>query len=325
MASTATQRHKVLADPAAAGRMIAAGGLVAFPTETVYGLGADATSPAAVARIYAAKGRPSFNPLIVHVPEASAAERLAVLDDDARALAARFWPGPLTLVAPLRDGHGLAAAVTAGLPTVALRVPRSDLARAVLDAAGVPVAAPSANPSGRVSATRAEHVLAGLGDRIDAVLDGGSCPVGVESTILRTGPLSLLRAGGVPVEAIEAALGRPLPCDLAPGRVQAPGQIASHYAPGRSVRLGVTERAPDAVLIGFGPIAGDLTLSVAGDVDEAAAALFDALHRADALAAARGAAFVDVAPVPERGLGDAVNDRLRRAAAPRGSRGGEEA
>ena len=305
---------RMLSDPDEAGRLIGRGGLVAFPTETVYGLGADATDPAAVARIFAAKGRPSFNPLIVHVPDAAAAARLAVLPDDARRLAEAFWPGPLTLVAPLRDGHGLARAVTAGLPTVGLRVPGSDVARAVLRAAGVPVAAPSANPSGRVSPTRAAHVVAGLGGRVDAVLDGGACVVGVESTILATGPLVLLREGGVAAEALEAVTG-PLARDVTPERVRAPGQMAAHYAPGRAVRLGVTARSPDAVLIGFGPVAGDLTLSAAGDVDEAAAALFEALHRADAMATARGSTFIDVAPVPDRGVGRAVNDRLRRAAA----------
>ena len=321
MASTRTPRHgaatAVLTDPAEAGRLIARGGLVAIPTETVYGLAADATDAAAVARIYAAKGRPSFNPLIVHVPDRDAAERLAVLDRDARRLADAFWPGPLTLVAPLAPGHGLAPAVTAGLATVAVRVPADPRAGAVLRAAGVPVAAPSANPSGRVSATTAAHVLAGLSGRIDAVLDGGPCPVGVESTILRTAPPALLREGGVPAEAVEALLGRALARDATPGRVTAPGQLTSHYAPSRPVRLGVAAAAPDAVLIGFGAVAGDLSLSAAGDVAEAAARLFAALHEADALAAARDAAFVDVAPVPGTGLGRAVNDRLARAAAAR--------
>ena len=302
---------------AEAAAILRAGGIVAFPTETVYGLGADATDPGAVARVFAAKGRPATNPLIVHVEDGTAAGRLALLDPVARDLAARFWPGPLTLVAPLRRGHGLAAGVTAGLATVALRVPAAPLARALLAAVGRPVAAPSANPSGRVSPTRAAHVAAGLGDRIDAVLDGGPCAVGLESTILRTDPLALLREGGLPAEAIEAALGRALPHDTAPAARQAPGQMASHYAPGRPVRLDVAERAPDAVLLGFGPVAGDLTLSAAGDLAEAAAALFDALHRADALAAARGAARIDVAPIPDAGLGRAILDRLRRAAAPR--------
>ncbi|CUH40343.1 t(6)A37 threonylcarbamoyladenosine biosynthesis protein RimN [Jannaschia seosinensis] len=312
MVATETRRHEV----AEAAALLRRGGLVAFPTETVYGLGANATDGRAVARIFAAKGRPSFNPLIVHVADLAAAERLAVFDDVARRLAERFWPGPLTLVLPLRAGHGLSPLVTAGLDTVGLRVPAAPLAQALLAAAGVPVAAPSANPSGRVSPTRADHVRAGLGDAVDAVLDGGACAVGLESTILRTRPLTLLREGGLAAEEIEAVTG-PLERDVTPGRVSAPGQLSSHYAPGVPVRLGVTVRARDAVLIGFGPVAGDLTLSTSGDVVEAAAALFDALHRADALAAARGAARIDVAPVPEAGLGRAINDRLRRAAAPR--------
>ena len=317
MASTETQRHTAALDADAAGRMIARGGVVAFPTETVYGLGADATDPAAVARIFAAKGRPAHNPLIVHVADLASAERLAVLDGEARLLASRFWPGPLTLVAPLRDGHGLAPAVTAGLPTVALRVPAAPLAQAVLRAAGVPVAAPSANPSGRVSATTAAHVVEGLGGRIDVVLDGGPCPVGVESTIVALAPPRILREGGLATEAIEAVLNRSLGRDLSPDRIGAPGQLASHYAPSRPLRLGVCDSLADGVLLGFGPVAGEISLSATGSVDEAARRLFAALREADRMAAARNAAFIDVAPIPETGLGRAVNDRLRRAAAPR--------
>ena len=316
MPSTGTPRH----DPAtaeAAGRRIAAGALIAFPTETVYGLGADATDGDAVARLYEAKGRPAFNPLIVHVPDLAAARRVARLDGVAERLAALFWPGPLTLVAPLAPGHGLASLALAGLDTVAVRVPGHALARAVLRAAGRPVAAPSANPSGRVSATRAAHVAAGLGDRIDGILDGGPCAVGLESTIVRADPPTLLRAGGLASEEIEAALGRPLAEDLTPGRVAAPGQLTSHYAPARPVRLHATAPAPDAVTIGFGPVAGDLSLSPAGDLREAAARLFDALHAADALAAERGLGRIDVARVPGHGLGRAIRDRLARAAAPR--------
>ncbi|WP_298435429.1 L-threonylcarbamoyladenylate synthase [uncultured Jannaschia sp.] len=313
MASSRTPRH----DVAAAAACLREGGLVAFPTETVYGLGALATDGRAVARIFTAKGRPSFNPLIVHVADRAAAERIAVFDAEARALADQFWPGPLTLVLPLRDGHGLSPLVTAGQPTVAIRVPAAELARTLLHAVDGPVAAPSANPSGRISATRTEHVREGLGDRVDMVLDGGPCPVGLESTILRTGPATLLREGGLPAEAIEAALGHALPRDVTPGRVQAPGQLASHYAPSAPVRLDVTEAAPDAVLLGFGPVAGDLSLSPAGDLEEAAANLFDHLHRIDAMARARGLERIDVAPIPEQGLGRAILDRLRRAAAPR--------
>ncbi len=292
-----------------------AGGLVALPTETVYGLAADARQGRAVARIFAAKERPRFNPLIVHLPDAAAARQLADWPRDAARLADAFWPGPLTLVLPLRPGHGLSPLVTADLPTVALRVPAHDVARAALHAFGGPLAAPSANPSGRISPTTAAHVLSGLGGRIEAVIDGGPCPVGVESTIVSlAGDPALLRPGGVPAEAVEAALGRPLapPEAAAPDRPGAPGQLASHYAPRAAVRLDATERRAGEVLLGFGAIAGDLTLSASGDLAEAAANLFGHLHALDA----RGQPIA-VAPVPKTGLGQAINDRLRRAAAPR--------
>ncbi|TNC51519.1 threonylcarbamoyl-AMP synthase [Rubellimicrobium rubrum] len=298
----------------AAAALLADGGLVAFPTETVYGLGADAGNGRAVAGIYAAKGRPSFNPLIVHVPDVEAAERLAEVSGMARDLMAAFWPGPLTLVLPVREGAGLSPLVMAGLPTVALRAPAHPVARDLLRAVGRPLAAPSANPSGRVSPTTVGHVLAGLSGRIDAVLDGGPCPVGVESTILALDPVPrLLRAGGLPVEALEEALAQPIVVDTDPARVAAPGQLASHYAPQGRVRLRVTAADPGEILLGFGPVSGDLTLSASGDLAEAAANLFGCLHRLDAMGAER----IAVAPIPERGLGRAINDRLRRAAAPR--------
>lgn len=301
---------------AQAAALLGAGQLVALPTETVYGLAADATDPEAVAAIYAAKGRPAHNPLIVHLPDAAAADRLAVLDATGQRLAQAFWPGPLTLVAPLRDGHGLAPAVTAGLGTVALRVPAHPVAQAVLAAAGRPLAAPSANPSGRISPVTAGHVLSGLDGRIAAVLDAGPCAVGLESTIVGLAPLRLLRAGGLPVEEIEAALGRPL--TVAAGKPEAPGMLASHYAPRGRLRLAVTAPAQGEVWIGFGPgAAGDpgLNLSPRGDLAEAAARLFHALHEADARAGARGC--IAVAPIPDDGPGRAINDRLSRAAAPR--------
>ncbi len=319
MASTETRRHVRVLRPselAEAADILRGGGLLAFPTETVYGLGGDATDGVAVARIFAAKGRPSFNPLIVHVGDVAAARRIAVLDPLAEDLAARFWPGPLTLVAPLRAGHGLSGLVTGGLDTVAIRVPAAPLARALLAAVGRPVAAPSANTSGRISATRATHVVDDLGAAVDGVLDGGPCPVGLESTILAATPPRLLREGGLAAEEIEEVTG-PLARDVTPGRVQAPGQLASHYAPQRLVRLGVTAAQPDAVLIGFGPVDGTLNLSGGGDLTEAAANLFDYLHAADRLAAVQAVPFIDVAPIPEIGLGRAINDRLRRAAAPR--------
>lgn len=301
---------------AEAADLLRAGVLVAIPTETVYGLAADARNDRAVAAIYAAKNRPAFNPLIVHLPDLAAVARLAVLTPEAERLAAAFWPGPLTLVLPLRPDAGLSPLVTAGLDTVAIRLPAHPVARALLAQAGIPVAAPSANPSGRVSPTRAEHVLAGLSGRIAAVLDGGPCAVGVESTILALdGPPALLRPGGVAVEAIEAALGAPLLMPGDPSTPKAPGQLASHYAPEARVRLNATRARQGEVLVGFGNIAGHLTLSASGDLLEAAANLFHFLREADALAGPGGA--IAFAPVPETGLGRAINDRLRRAAAPR--------
>jgi L-threonylcarbamoyladenylate synthase len=296
--------------------LIRAGRLVAFPTETVYGLGGDATDDRAVAQIFAAKGRPRFNPLIVHLPSLAEAEALAVFDARARAVAAAFWPGPLTLVLPLRPEARVSPLVTAGLPTVALRVPAHPLARALLQAVGRPVAAPSANPSGRVSPTRAAHVIDGLSGRIAAVLDGGACAVGVESTILGLdGPPRLLRPGGIPAEALEAALGVPLAMGGSAEKPTAPGQLASHYAPGAQVRLGAHAAETGEILVGFGPVRGDLTLSSSGDLVEAAANLFHILRQADALAGPQGR--IAFAPVPDHGLGRAINDRLSRAAAPR--------
>ena len=299
-----------------AAELIRGGQLVAFPTETVYGLGGDATDDLAVARIFDAKGRPRFNPLIVHLPDLAAAERVAVFDDIARNVAQAFWPGPLTLVLPLRAGAGLSPLVTAGLSTVAIRVPAHPLARALLRAVGRPVAAPSANPSGRVSPTRAAHVLDGLSGRIAAVLDGGACAVGVESTILGlAGPPALLRPGGIPAEALEAALGQRLAIGGSAEKPSAPGQLASHYAPAAAVRLGAHAAETGEILVGFGPVKGDLSLSETGDMVEAAASLFHILREADALAGPAGR--IAFAPVPDHGLGRAINDRLRRAAAPR--------
>jgi L-threonylcarbamoyladenylate synthase len=303
----------------AAVALLHAGELVAFPTETVYGLGADARNPRAVAGIFAAKGRPAFNPLIVHVADLAAAERLAAFTPEARALADRFWPGPLTLVLPRRPDAGLAEAVTAGLPTVALRVPAHPLARRLLDAFGGPLAAPSANPSGAVSPTTAAHVRDGLAGRIAAVLDGGPCPVGLESTILgfEGATAVLLRPGGLPAETIAAALGR-VPAAPGAAGITAPGQLASHYAPRAALRLDAAAALPGEIRLGFGSGDADLNLSPSGDLAEAAANLFAHLRAADALAAARGAAVIAVAPVPRHGLGAAINDRLARAAAPRG-------
>ena len=302
---------------ARAAQLLAGGDLVAFPTETVYGLGGDAQSDRAVARIYEAKGRPSFNPLIVHLPDLIAVEGIAHLGPKALALAQAFWPGPLTLVLPLREGAGISPLVTAGLTTVAVRVPAHPLAQRLLRAFGGPLAAPSANPSGRISPTRADHVLEGLTGRIAAVLDGGACAVGLESTIVFADPEPvLLRPGGLPVEALEAALGEPLATGGDAGKPTAPGQLASHYAPEAAVRLNATEARSGEVLVGFGAVQGSLSLSQTGDLVEAAARLFQTLREADRLAGPKGR--IAFAPVPETGLGRAINDRLRRAAAPRG-------
>tara|TARA_R110002124_G_scaffold31867_24_gene107760 strand:+ start:14839 stop:15792 length:954 start_codon:yes stop_codon:yes gene_type:complete len=302
----------------AAAAILRGGGLVAMPTETVYGLAADARNDRAVAAIFDAKGRPRFNPLIVHLAELSQVEALATLTPLAWRLAQVFWPGPLTLVLALRDDSLLSPLVTAGLSSVAIRLPAADIARRLLTEFGGPVAAPSANPSGRISPVTPAHVLAGLAGRIDAVIDGGPCAVGLESTIVdATGDAPrLLRAGGLPAEALEAALGRPLLPALH-GTVTAPGQLASHYAPRGRVHLNVTAPDPGDIWVGFGRCPGaELTLSDSGDLTEAAARLFHALHEADALAGPGGR--IAFAPVPEIGLGRAINDRLRRAAAPRG-------
>lgn len=305
-----------------AAALLRGGHLVAIPTETVYGLAADARNDRAVAAIFAAKNWPRFNPLIVHLASNAQAERLARFNRPAMALARRFWPGPLTLVLPLRPHSGLSPLVTAGLDTVALRLPAHPLARALLKRAAVPLAAPSANPSGRISPTRPEHVLATLGGRIAALLDGGACDVGLESTIIdATGPQPrLLRAGGLATEVIETALGAPLASTDAAstGKPSAPGQLESHYAPRGQVRLAATRPRPGETWIGFGPDcpgSDGLNLSPAADLTEAAARLFHLLHRADALAGESGT--IAIAPVPDQGLGRAINDRLRRAAAPR--------
>ena len=302
---------------ARAAALLRAGQLVAFPTETVYGLGADATNGEAVAAIYAAKGRPSFNPLIAHVAAASQADTFCEVPEVARPLIDAFWPGPLTLVLPLREGVPVSGLVTAGLKTLAIRVPAHPVAQALLSAVGGPVAAPSANPSGRISPTRPEHVIAGLGDRVDAIVDGGACTVGVESTIIgfEDGTPVILREGGVSAEALADELGEMPARSDATSTTQptAPGQLASHYAPKGAVRLNADASRVGEVMLGFGPVQGDMTLSADGDLAEAAANLFERLHQLDAMDADR----IAVAPIPDHGLGAAINDRLRRAAAPR--------
>jgi L-threonylcarbamoyladenylate synthase len=303
----------------AAATCLAQGGLVAFPTETVYGLGADAGNGEAIARLYAAKGRPAFNPLIAHVADSQAARRLAVFDDAAARLAAAFWPGPLTLVLPKRPDCGVADLALAGLDSVAVRVPAHPVANALLKAFNGPVVAPSANRSGHVSPTDAAHVLADLRGRIDLVIDAGPCAVGVESTIVSClGEPTLLRPGGLPREDIERVLGHalavPAIADEAP---LAPGMLASHYAPKARLRLDASAPRADEALLAFGPAPAfsgtTLNLSARGDLIEAATNLFSHLRRLDAC----GATTIAVMPVPHEGLGEAINDRLARAAAPR--------
>jgi L-threonylcarbamoyladenylate synthase len=306
---------------AAAAKALRAGTLVAFPTETVYGLGADATNGLAVARIFEAKGRPRFNPLIVHVPSLEHAGLLSHITPLALQLAQAFWPGPLTLVLQKRAAGGLSDLVTAGLDTVAIRVPDHPLAKALLVETGRPLAAPSANRSGHVSATQARHVDADLSDRVALVLDGGATAHGIESTILdATGNGAvLLRSGAVPADTIEAVLGQELTRHLEAGnKPNAPGQLASHYAPLARVRLNATSSEPGEAVLAFGPVplkadGPAFNLSPSGDLIEAASNLFAALRVLDA---ARPASIA-VMPIPEFGLGEAINDRLRRAAAPR--------
>jgi L-threonylcarbamoyladenylate synthase len=318
----------LLDDPLDAAALLRAGALVAFPTETVYGLGADACNGRAVAEIFAAKGRPHFNPLICHFADAESAFAEVRADARARALAARFWPGPLTLVLPRRADCRVELLAGAGLDTLAVRVPAHDLALAMLRAFGGPVAAPSANRSGRVSPTSPAHVMEELGGRIAAILDGGDCAVGVESTVLdlSAGGAALLRPGGVPVESIEAVIGpvgRPLPPEAAPApTLRSPGLLLSHYAPVLPLRLEAREVGADEALLAFGPplpgAAITEQLSLARDDREAARNLFGALRRLDAEGRRLGLRGIAAMPVPGGGLAPAIRDRLARAAAPRG-------
>lgn len=297
--------------------MLRSGGLVAFPTETVYGLGADATNDQAVIRIFAAKQRPRFNPLIVHVRNTEEAEKFAVLDETARALARNFWPGPLTLVLPRRESAAVSLLASAGLDTIAIRVPAHKVAQALLAACGLPLAAPSANPSGRISATTAQHVAGDLDGAVDLILDGGTVPVGIESTIVgfeNSTPV-LLRAGAIPRDKIEALAG---PITMSSGTaIRSPGQLLRHYAPKTPLRLNANDLRAGEGLLAFGPAelpgaTNVRNLSRAGDLTEAAANLFAMLRELDKT----GCKGIAAMPVPERGLGEAINDRLRRAATP---------
>jgi L-threonylcarbamoyladenylate synthase len=311
-----------------AGDALRAGRLVAFPTETVYGLGADATNGRAVAQIFASKGRPRFNPLIVHVTDLASAEKFVVFNDTARRLAAAFWPGPMTLVLPKLHPSAISELVTAGLDTVGVRIPSHGVARALLAAAGVPVAAPSANRSGRISPTAARHVADDFpGDpALAVILDGGSCDHGIESSVLAIRPdrfgadvVYVLRPGSVTAEMIAAlgiAVGQAGVAD--PSRPQSPGQLDSHYAPAARVRLNAVAAGPDEALLAFGPVAAPavgptFNLSPGGDPIEAAANLFAGLRALDL----PGISCIAVMPIPDRGIGAAINDRLSRAAAAR--------
>ena len=305
-------RHADAAGVAEAAALLVAGVPVALPTETVYGLAARADSAAAVAAIYTAKGRPSFNPLIVHVADLAQAETLAQIDDRARTLAAAFWPGALTMVLPLQSDARIAPAVTAGLPTIALRCPAHPVMREILAATGLPLAAPSANRSGGVSPTSAAHVTASLGGRIAMVLDGGTCAAGLESTIVALradGGWHLLRPGPIAAAQVAVLLGAPADV-MVDAEIEAPGQLASHYSPGKPLRLNAAQADADEFLIGFGALEGDYNLSPQGDLAEAAKRLYAALH----LAAAASQPRIAVAALPRSGLGAALNDRLRRAA-----------
>ena len=307
---------KVIIDADAAGiaqaaALLLGGGIVALPTETVYGLAADASNTDAVAAIYRAKGRPNFNPLIVHVADQVTAAKLAVFDALAEKLATAFWPGALTLVLPLRNGAQIAEAVTAGLSTIAIRCPAHPVMQAVLAANGLCLAAPSANKSGGISPTTAAHVAASLGDKVPLILDAGPCSDGVESTILavREGGWQILRPGPITQEAITAVVGS-APLELSGGGIEAPGQMASHYAPSKLLRLNAKTAEAGEWFIGFGDVSGDDTLSASGDLAQAAARLFAALHRADASDRPR----IAIAPIPALDIGIAINDRLVRAA-----------
>ncbi len=295
----------------AAADLLRGGQIVAIPTETVYGLAADASNADAVAHIYAAKGRPDFNPLIVHVPDLAAAEELAEFGPLARQLAEAFWPGALTLVLPLREGAKVAAAVTAGLPTIALRCPAHPVMQAVLAKSGLNLAAPSANKSGGISPTRAEHVLASLGGAVPMILDAGPCKEGLESTIvaIRLENIEILRPGPVTTESLQTFSKRQ-PSQQTGQKIEAPGQLASHYAPTKTVRLNAQIAEDGEWLIGFGTVAGHDNLSPTADLAQAAAHLFDALHRADA----SPYSSIAVADIPDKGIGVAINDRLKRAA-----------
>ena len=305
-----TSRH----DLSKASELIKSGGTLAFPTETVYGLGADATNKLAVAKIFQAKGRPSFNPLIIHCFSIEQIQTFAMWSAEAQTVADKFWPGPLTMVLPLSPNSQISSLALAGLQTVAIRMPNHSIAQSLLKLANTPIAAPSANPSGAVSATKAQHVISRLNGKIEGIISGNSSKIGLESTIISFLPEpSILRFGAIDETDISEILGLDLKKKRKDLKITAPGQLSSHYAPKGSIRLNSKVFKKNEVSLGFGQILCDLNLSPKGNLTEAAANLFDYLHRLDEM----GAEKIAVSPIPEEGIGIAINDRLRRAAAPK--------
>jgi len=302
-----------------ASEILKSGGLVAFPTETVYGLGANALNSDAVAEIYTAKKRPNFNPLIVHVLNLETAQKFAVFNKDTLLLANKFWPGPLTVVAPIKNKTNLSKLITAGLDTVAIRVPAHPVARKLLETFNGPIAAPSANPSGSISSTSAAHVKSGLGWRIQAILNGGKCDVGLESTIIlsNNGQCNILRSGGISEKEIEEVLGYKISLNQNSDTLISPGQLSSHYAPNANLRMNAIKADEDEYMIGFGDVVGQLNLSSQGNLIEAATNLFAYLHMADEDAITLGKTKIAIAKIPMHGLGVAINDRLTRASTPK--------
>ena len=302
-----------------ASEILQSGGLVAFPTETVYGLGANALNSDAVAEIYTAKKRPNFNPLIVHVLNLETAQKFAVFNKDTLLLANKFWPGPLTVVAPIKNKTNLSKLITAGLDTVAIRVPAHPVARKLLETFNGPIAAPSANPSGSISSTSAAHVKSGLGGRIQAILNGGKCDVGLESTIIlsNNGQCNILRSGGISEKEIEEVLGYKISLNQNSDTLISPGQLSSHYAPNANLRMNAIKADEDEYMIGFGDVVGQLNLSSQGNLIEAATNLFAYLHMADEDAITLGKTKIAIAKIPMHGLGVAINDRLTRASTPK--------
>jgi L-threonylcarbamoyladenylate synthase len=312
-------RYLKKVDTITAGKLLKDGKLVAFPTETVYGLGARADSDKSIKRIFEVKGRPTYNPLIVHVSSMAMAQDIAVFDDESTKLLKVFWPGPITFVLPLKKNSRISTLVTAGLNTIAIRFPSSIVAQNILTAAKTPIAAPSANLSGKISPTSADLVSDYLDGRVDAILDGGVSELGLESTIIMTNPIRILRPGSITKQNIEAVIEKKVLGESKSTIILAPGQLKSHYAPVSNIRLNVNDPEPSELLLGFGNVANAaLNLSLSGDLHEAAANLFKMLSNIDQKAIKNGRRSIAISPIPEKGVGIAINDRIKRAAADRG-------